>query len=79
MCMILYTNEYIEQVGMSLKIKKPNQKNFERPFSGDVRSEFLNFLSQNGLEPDPKKGLVDDGSVGRAYINVGNARKLGGW
>ena len=77
--MILYTNEYIEQVGMSLKIKKPNQKNFERPFSGDVRSEFLNFLSQNGLEPDPKKGLVDDGSIGRAYINVGNARKLVGW
>ena len=64
---------------MSLEIKKPSQKDFDRPFSGDVRQEFLDFLSENGLEPDPKKGLVDDGSIGRAYLNVGNARKLVGW
>jgi hypothetical protein len=64
---------------MSLKIKKPKQKNFERPFSSDVISEFHNFLSQNGLELDQKKGLITDGSVGRAFINVGGKKKLVGW
>ena len=64
---------------MSLKIKKPKQKNFERPFSSDVISEFHNFLSHNGLELDQKKGLITDGSVGRAFINVGGKKKLVGW
>ena len=64
---------------MSLKIKTPVTKNFDRPFSGNVRDEFSSFLAANNLEPDPKKGLVTDGSIGRAYINVGNQRKLVGW
>ncbi len=64
---------------MSLKIKKPEQKNFERPFSSDIISEFHNFLSHNGLELDQKKGLITDGSVGRAFINVGGKKKLVGW
>jgi putative DNA primase/helicase len=64
---------------MSLKIKKPKQKNFERPFSSDIISEFHNFLLHNGLELDQKKGLITDGSVGRAFINVGGKKKLVGW
>ena len=64
---------------MSLKISRPAPKNMHRPFTGDHRSDFSNFLQSNGLEPEPKKGLVTDGSIGRAYINVGGARKLVGW
>jgi putative DNA primase/helicase len=64
---------------MSLKVSRPTPKNLYRPFTADYKTDFLSFLAANGLEPDPKKGLVADGSVGRAYINVGNARKLVGW
>jgi len=63
---------------MSLKIKRPN-KNFNTPFTKDYVSQFQDFLATNGYEPDPKKGLVTDGSIGRAYINIGNQRKLVGW
>ena len=63
---------------MSLKITRPT-KNFDKPFTTDLIHEFSNFLSENGMEPDPKKGLVTDGSVGRAYINVGGKRKFCGW
>ena len=63
---------------MSLKIKGPN-KNFNAPFTKDYVSQFQDFLATNGYEPDPKKGLITDGSVGRAYINIGNQRKLVGW
>ena len=63
---------------MALKISKPN-KNFDTPFTRDYEIQFRDFLASNGLEPDPKKGLITDGSIGRAYINVGNQRKLVGW
>ena len=63
---------------MSLKITGPT-KNKDAPFTKDYISQFRDFLASNGFEPDPKKGLVTDGSVGRAYINIGNQRKLVGW
>ena len=63
---------------MSLKIKKP-QKNFDRPLSHDLQTQFTNFLFDHGLEPDPQRGLVTDGSVGRAFMNVGGQRKKVGW
>jgi len=63
---------------MSLKIKGPNRNN-NRPFTKDYTSQFRDFLSTHGYEPDPNKGLVTDGSIGRAYINIGNQRKLVGW
>ena len=64
---------------MSLKITRPNTKNFDQPLTTDYSNQFANFLAEHGLEPDPKKGLVADGSIGRAYINVGGQRKLVGW
>lgn len=64
---------------MSLKITRPTTKNFDKPFTTDYLYEFERFLNDNGLEPEPKKGLVADGSIGRAYINVGGQRKLVGW
>ena len=63
---------------MSLKISRPT-KNFSKPLSHELEIQFANFLADHGLEPDPKKGLVTGGTVGRAYINVGNQRKLVGW
>ena len=62
-----------------MKIRRPPSKNFERPLSGDIESQFLSFLSEQGMEIDPRKGLVVDGSIGRAYINLGGERKLSGW
>jgi putative DNA primase/helicase len=47
--------------------------------SADYAADFTRFLADNSLEPDPKKGLVTGGGIGRAYINVGNTRKLVGW
>jgi putative DNA primase/helicase len=47
--------------------------------SADHAADFTRFLADNSLEPEPKKGLVTGGSIGRAYINVGNTRKLVGW
>ena len=64
---------------MSLKVRRPTPKNLHKPFTADYATDFSGFLSSNGLEPDPKKGLVTGGSVGRAFINVGGARKLVGW
>ena len=64
---------------MSLKITRPDQKNFEKPLTTNHQYEFARFLADNGLEPEPQKGLVTDGSIGRAYINVGGQRKLVGW
>ena len=63
---------------MSLKIQGPKRDN-NKPFTQDYISQFRDFLHSNGYEPDPKKGLVTDGSIGRAYINIGNQRKLVGW
>ena len=65
---------------MTLKINRPNKpKNFNTPFTTDYQYQFSQFLAEHGLEPDPKKGLIADGSIGRAYINVGGQRKLVGW
>ena len=64
---------------MSLKITRPTNKNFTQPLTADYANEFANFLAENGLEPDSKSGLITDGSIGRAYINVGGQRKLVGW
>ena len=64
---------------MSLKVSRPTPKNFHKPFTADHVADFHNFLQSNGLDLDPKKGLVSDGTIGRAYINVGGARKLVGW
>ena len=63
---------------MGLNIKRPN-KNFDKPFSTDYQNQFLSFMHEHGMEPDPKVGLVVDGSIGRAYINIGGDRKLSGW
>ena len=63
---------------MSLKIKGPS-KNFNAPFTQDYETQFKDFLTSNGLEPDPKRGLITGGAIGRAYIGIGNQRKLVGW
>jgi putative DNA primase/helicase len=63
---------------MTLKIKGPN-KNFKEPFTQNYETQFRDFLANNGFEPDPNKGLVADGSIGRAFITIGNQRKLVGW
>ena len=62
---------------MSLKIPDKGTKNFNRPLSGDIRSEFIDWLASHGMTPDPKKGLVVGGDVGRAYNDKTN--KLHGW
>ena len=64
---------------MSLKITDGNQKDFSRPLSGDARQGFIDFLAANGMTPDPKKGLVVGGDIGRAYMNVNGTNKLHGW
>ncbi len=64
---------------MSLKLNRPKKKNFDQPLSINYQHEFSNFLAEHGLEPEPSKGLLIDGSIGRAYINVGGKRKLTGW
>ena len=63
-----------------MKIKPPkNLKNLDKPLSGDVRSEFMDFLLNRGYEYDSKKGLITDGSIGRAYINGDAKNKQNGW
>ena len=63
-----------------MKIKPPkNFKNLDKPLSGDVRSEFMDFLLNRGYEFDSKKGLISDGSIGRAYINGDSKNKQNGW
>lgn len=64
---------------MALKISGKKAKVFDRPLSSDVQQQFLSFMSENGMEADPKKGLVIDGSIGRAFVNLGGERKLSGW
>ena len=63
---------------MAINVSRPS-KNQSTPFTADARSEFENFLLSNGMTIDPKKGLVSDGSVGRAYMEVEGKRKLTGW
>ena len=63
---------------MAIKVSGPS-KNQSTPFTADARSEFENFLLSAGMSVDPKKGLVSDGSIGRAYMEVDGKRKLTGW
>jgi hypothetical protein len=63
---------------MAINVSRPS-KNQSMPFTADARSEFEAFLLSNGMSVDPKKGLVSDGSVGRAYMEVDGKRKLTGW
>ena len=63
---------------MAINVSRPS-KNQSTPFTADARTEFENFLLSNGMTIDPKKGLVSDGSVGRAYMEVEGKRKLTGW
>lgn len=63
---------------MAINVSRPS-KNQSTPFTADARSEFENFLLSNGMTIDPKKGLVSDGSVGRAFMEVEGKRKLTGW
>jgi len=64
---------------MALKISRPQAKSFDRPLTSDAQQQFLSFMAENGMEHDPKRGLVIDGSIGRAYVNLGGERKLSGW
>jgi putative DNA primase/helicase len=64
---------------MALKISRPEVKSFDRPLTSDAQQQFLSFMAENGMEHDKKKGLVIDGSIGRAYVNLGGERKLSGW
>jgi putative DNA primase/helicase len=63
---------------MAMKIKG-NQKNFSRPLSNDLHREFIDWLGGLGVEPDPKKGLVVGGEIGRAYTTVDGRRKQNAW
>ena len=63
---------------MAMKIKG-SQKNFSRPLSNDLHREFIDWLGGLGVEPDPKKGLVVGGEIGRAYTTVDGRRKQNAW
>ena len=62
---------------MSFEIKTPNTKNFDRPLSGGLRSDFEQWLQSQGLTP--KGGLAEEGKIGRAYIEEDGRRKDRGW
>ena len=64
---------------MGLTVSASKSKDRTRPLTGQARHEFEQFLLGNGLTPDPKKGLIIDGSVGRAYMDVDGKQKLVGW
>jgi len=63
---------------MAMKIKG-DTKNFSRPLSNDLHREFIDWLGSLGVEPDPKKGLVVGGEIGRAYTTVDGRRKNNAW
>ena len=64
---------------MSLDLNLPKEKDMSKPLTrGELMREFEDFLNSNGLQVD-KKGLVTDGSIGRAYITDGSGAKLVGW
>ena len=63
---------------MAMKIKG-DTKNFARPLSNDLHREFIDWLGALGVEPDPKKGLVTGGEIGRAYTLVDGRRKQNAW
>jgi len=64
---------------MGLTVTASKSKDRTRPLTGEARHEFEQFLLGNGLTPDSKKGLIIDGSVGRAYMDVDGKQKLVGW
>ena len=64
---------------MSFIVGETNQKDYTRPITGNFRQEFEAFLAENGLSLDQKKGLLVDGSIGRAYMDVDGKHKLTGW
>jgi len=59
-------------------VKRPNQKDHSKPLTG-IAEQFEAWLLAQGLRPDPKKGLVIDGKIGRAYVDVDGQQKLVGW
>ena len=61
---------------MSLKIQGPKRDN-NKPFTQDYISQFRDFLHSNGYEPDPKKGLVTDGSIGPCIFSDINHPNFG--
>ena len=75
-----YTTNIEKQAekSMAIKVSRPT-KNLSTPFTADARSEFESFLLSNGMTVDTKNGLKVDGKIGRAYMEVGNKRKLTGW
>tara|TARA_R110002167_G_scaffold17527_8_gene66857 strand:+ start:4267 stop:6483 length:2217 start_codon:yes stop_codon:yes gene_type:complete len=75
-----YTTNIEKQAekSMAIKVSRPT-KNLSTPFTADARSEFESFLLSNGMTVDTKTGLKVDGKIGRAYMEVGNKRKLTGW
>ena len=63
---------------MAMKIKS-GSKDYSRPLSNDLHREFLDFMQSLGCEPDPKKGLVTGGEIGRAYVLEDGRRKSKAW
>ena len=63
---------------MAIKIEG-SKKNHSRPLSGDLRADFESFLLNHGMTPDPKRGLVIGGDIGRAYMQIDGKQKLVGW
>ena len=63
---------------MAIKIEG-SKKNHSRPLSGDLRADFESFLLDHGMTPDPKRGLVIGGDIGRAYMQIDGKQKLVGW
>jgi putative DNA primase/helicase len=64
---------------MALTVTASKSKDRTRPLTGEIRHEFEQFLLGNGMIPDPKKGLIVDGSIGRALMDVDGKQKLVGW
>ena len=63
---------------MAIKIEG-SKKNHSRPLSGDLRADFESFLLDHGMTPDPKRGLVIGGDIGRAYMQIDCKQNLVGW
>ena len=55
---------------MSLKIKRPAKKNLDRPLTQDYTNDFIAFMAEHGMEPDPRKGLVIGGDIGLSLIHI---------
>lgn len=62
---------------MAFDIKRPDTKNFDRPLTGGLRSDFEGWLREQGLTP--KGELAVEGKIGRAFIEEDGRRKDRGW